>query len=217
MPNAAPPEAAAERVPRIACIVLAAGRSRRYGRTRVNKLLAPLRGRSLIQQVLIEVARSQARPRVVVTGHQRPRIERALSTLRSRRWHYTFNPRHRLGMAGSLQAGIRALPADIDGVVVCLGDMPGVGARLIDALIAAFRHGDDAVIPKVGERRGNPVLLGRSLFAGVDALSGDQGARRLLLASRGLRFIEADAGSLRDIDTRRDWRRQTATLRQHRR
>jgi molybdenum cofactor cytidylyltransferase len=192
--------------PRIGCIVMAAGRSRRFGRTRINKLLAPLRDRCVVEQVLREVLKSQARPIVVVTGHQRVRVEQALQPARGKRWRTRFNPQFRLGMASSLQAGVRALPGSLDGVVVCLGDMPGVSAKLIDKLIAAFREGDDAVLPKVGERRGNPVLLGRELLARVSALSGDQGARPLLKTSRNLRFVDADRSALLDIDTRRDWR-----------
>lgn len=110
-------------------------------------------------------------------------------------------------MASSLQCGLRAMPAQIDGVVVCLADMPGVSAALIARLAAAYRLGDDAVIPKVGGRRGNPVLLGRALFAGAATLTGDQGARPLLQASTRLRFIDADAGATRDIDSRRDRQR----------
>jgi len=203
-------------VTRIGCIVLAAGRSRRYGRTRINKLLLKLGKRSLVQRVLDRALASQARPVVVVTGYQRPRIEQALAATRRRRWHYAFNPRHRHGMASSLQAGLKALPDDVDGAIVCLGDMPGISARTIDALIAAFTAGDDAVVPRVGDRRGNPVLLGRALFARIGGLSGDEGARRLLRASNKIRSIAADSESLRDIDTRRDWRRYRSQFRHFR-
>ncbi len=187
---------------------MAAGRSRRFGRSRVNKLLAPLRGRSVVAQVLTRVMRAPARPLIVVTGHQRGPVQRELSSVRGRRYQFRFNPRYRRGMASSLQAGIRALPASIDGAVICLGDMPGVRTRTIKALIAAYRQGDDAVIPRVGDRRGNPVLLGRALLDRAAELAGDQGARRLLAGSSRVRLVDADDSVLLDIDTRRDWRRQ---------
>jgi molybdenum cofactor cytidylyltransferase len=214
LPNAAPTEAA-PRAPRIGCIVLAAGRSRRYGRTRINKLLARVGDRCVVQCVLDTALASPARPIVVVTGHQHRRVERALAA-RERRWKYAFNPRHRHGMASSLQTGLRALPDDIDGAVICLGDMPGVSSRTIAALIAAFAIGDDAVVPRVGDRRGNPVLLGRGLFARIGKLSGGEGARRLLGASNKIRSIEAGRESLHDIDTRRDWRRYRSQIRSRR-
>jgi molybdenum cofactor cytidylyltransferase len=205
LPNAAPTESAAA-APSVGCIVLAAGRSRRFGRTRINKLLAPIAGEPLIAHVLRAVAGSGIKPVVVVTGHQRQRVERAIRGQRDRHWPIRFNRHHRQGMASSLQTGLRAMPAMVDGVVVCLADMPGVSAPLIARLVAAYRPGeDDAVIPSFDGRRGNPVLLGRALFAGIATLSGDQGARPLLQASKRLRLIAADAGAARDIDTRRDW------------
>ncbi len=197
--------------PRIGCIILAAGRSKRFGRARVNKLLVPLRGRALIRHVLCAVLRSAARPIVVVTGYQHARIVRALSPLRATRWRVRFNRHHRRGMSTSLQLGLAALPGDIDGVLVCLGDMPMVRAQVIDALIGAFEPGDDAVIARAGGRRGNPVLLGRSLLPAIASLSGDAGARRLLQdPRRRLRFVDTGEEVLSDIDTRRDWRRARA-------
>ena len=190
------------------CLILAAGRSQRFGRTRINKLLAPIAGRPMIQSVLQAALRSSARPIVVVSGHQRSAIDRALRPLRSRCWRLRFNRHHRRGMSSSIIAGLRALPDNLDGVLIALGDMPALDPRVIDQLIHAFEASDDAVIARSAGQRGNPVLIGRSLFADLEALRGDIGARRLLQqGSRKLRFIEADRSVIADIDTRRDWMR----------
>ncbi|MDB5968229.1 MAG: 4-diphosphocytidyl-2C-methyl-D-erythritol kinase [Hydrocarboniphaga sp.] len=207
MPNAAQTEAVAASANRIGCIVLSAGRSRRFGRTRINKLLAPIRGQPLICHVLNAVAGSGVKPVVIVTGHQRTGVERAIRHQRDRHWPTRFNRHHRQGMASSLQAGLRAMPASVEAVVVCLADMPGVTSCLIARLMAAYQSGDAAVIPVVDGRRGNPVLLGRPLFAAIAQLSGDQGARSLLRTGPGLRYLDTDADAVRDIDTKRDWNR----------
>jgi CTP:molybdopterin cytidylyltransferase MocA len=55
-------------------------------------------------------------------------------------------------------------------------------------------------------QRGNPVLLGRLLFAIARELRGDEGARRLLTKAPGLRQIKAGSAALRDVDTQREWR-----------
>jgi molybdenum cofactor cytidylyltransferase len=79
-----------------------------------------------------------------------------------------------------------------------------VTPQLINSLIDQFRQGTDAVVPLTDDRRGNPVLLARSLFPAVARLRGDEGARRLLLGP-GIRVLEVatleDEGAHADIDT----------------
>ena len=119
-PRAEPP-AAAQR--RIAAIVLAAGRSTRMGGP--NKLLAEIGGRPLVRIAAEAALASRARPVIVVTGHQREQVEEALAGLPVRLVH---NPDFADGLGTSLKAGIAAVPADADGAIVCLGDMPQVDA-----------------------------------------------------------------------------------------
>src|SRR5207247_813255 len=63
----------------IAAVVLAAGRSSRMGGP--NKLLAEIGGRPLVRIVAEAALTSQARPVVVVTGHERERGETARASL----------------------------------------------------------------------------------------------------------------------------------------
>lgn len=202
------PSVTERRAPRIGAVVLAAGRSRRFGFA--NKLLAPLRGEALLWRTLDAILASRVRPIVIVTGHQRGRLCRSLLAYRRARgalprMRCVHNARWRSGMAGSLQAGLAALPADLDGALICLGDMPDLRSTLLDRLRRAYRHGDDAVLPMIDTQRGNPVLLGRPLFAAVrERLRGDEGARRLIAQAPRVRAIAASRDALHDIDTRRD-------------
>ncbi|HET8883273.1 MAG TPA: nucleotidyltransferase family protein [Solimonas sp.] len=208
MPNAA----ADARPARIAAIVLAAGRSRRFGFA--NKLLAPLGGEPLWWRTLDATYGSRARPIVVVLGHQQRALR--LSLLRYRRARgvpaprCVVNRRYRDGMAGSLQAALAVLPARIDGALICLGDMPDTQREILERLRLAYRRGDDAVRPTAaGGRRGNPALLGRPLFAAAQReLRGDEGARRLIAGAARVRDVPVGRAALHDVDTRRDWRRR---------
>lgn len=173
-PRAEPVPAAAQRV---AIILLAAGRSTRMGGP--NKLLAEIGGRPLVRIAAAEALASRAKPVIVVTGHQRERIEAALAGLDLQRVH---NPDFAEGLSTSLKAGLAALPADVDAAIICLGDMPQVDAGLIDRLIAAFdpEKGALVVVPTIEGKRGNPVLWSRRFFSDLMALEGDVGARHLI-------------------------------------
>jgi molybdenum cofactor cytidylyltransferase len=170
-------EPVAAGVRNIAAVVLAAGRSTRMGGT--NKLVAEIGGKPLVRIAAEQALASRAKPVIVVTGHEHERVEKALAGLPVRIVH---NPDFAAGLGTSLKAGIAAVPADADGVVVCLGDMPQVDAALIDRLIAAFNpeQGALAVMPTFNGRRGNPVLWSRRFFPDLMAIEGDVGARHLI-------------------------------------
>lgn len=168
---------AAPRAPRIAALVLAAGQSRRMGQR--NKLLAEVDGAPMIHRAAQEALASKASPVFVVTGHEHERVRQALSGLEL---HFVDNPNYVDGLSTSLRAGIAALPAEVDGVVVLLGDMPRVTARHINRLIAAFNplEGRAVCVPTYSGKRGNPVLFARTLFPELKRVAGDVGARHLI-------------------------------------
>jgi len=189
-----------QRANRIAALVLAAGRSTRMGGP--NKLLAEISRRPLVRIAVDEALASRASPVVVVTGHQRDRVAAALHGLKVEIVH---NPDYAEGLSTSLRAGLNALPADIDGVVVLLADMPQVDAALIDRLIAAFdpEKGALAVVPTIDGKRGNPVLWSRRFVPELMALEGDVGARHLIghYAEAVVEVAVTGMGALADVDT----------------
>ena len=184
---------------RIAAIVLAAGRSTRMGGP--NKLLAEIGGRPLVRFAVEEALASRAKPVIVVTGHERERVEAALAGLPVGLVH---NPDFAQGLGTSLRAGITAVPAEADGAIVCLGDMPQVDAALIDRLIAAFdpEKGALAVVPTIDGHRGNPVLWSRRFFPDLTAIEGDVGARHLIgRYGEAVAEIPVGKAALVDVDT----------------
>ena len=186
------------RAPRIAAVVLAAGQSSRMGS---NKLLAEWRGKSLLRWTVESALASEASPVIVVTGHESAKVEAALKGLDVRIVH---NLHYASGLSASLKAGIRAVPANSDGAIVLLGDMPEIAPALIDRMIAAFSPADGrSICVAVHEhRRGNPVLWARRFFSEIEALSGDVGAKDLIAAHEdAVCDLEADGAVLRDIDT----------------
>ncbi|HEY6336213.1 MAG TPA: molybdopterin-binding/glycosyltransferase family 2 protein [Alphaproteobacteria bacterium] len=198
--TAAPGTQTAVREPKIAAIVLAAGLSRRMGKA--NKLLAEIDGGAMVARVVAAVTASKASPVIVVTGHEAERVEAALAA-----YHVTFvrNPEYEEGLASSVRHGIAALLEDVDGALVCLGDMPRIRAAPLDRLIAAFNpvEGRAICVPTYRGKRGNPILFARRFFPEMQHLKGDTGARQLIGQYHEVVFeVEMDdEGVLIDIDS----------------
>ena len=193
-------EDAVPRAPSIACIILAAGQSRRMGAA--NKLLAEVDGKPMVRWAAEAAIKSLAGPVLVVLGHEADAVRQALSGLDLR---FVENPDYAQGIASSVKRGIAALPPDADGALVCLGDMPRITAAQIDRLIAAYNpvEGRALCIPTSRGKRGNPVLIGKRFFAEMQALTGDVGARPLISQYPELICeVEMDDDAvLLDIDT----------------
>ncbi len=163
--------------PRIAALVLAAGESRRMGAR--NKLLIEVDGLPMVRRVAAAALASRAAPVVVVTGHEAGRVRQALAGLDVA---FAHNPDHAEGMSGSLRCGLAALAPEVDGVAICLGDMPRTDAATIDRLIAGFAPaaGRAIGVPVWRGKRGNPVLWAARYFDEIKRLAGDVGARHLI-------------------------------------
>ncbi len=185
---------------RIAAVILAAGRSTRMGGR--NKLLERVQGRPLLLAAVDAALASRAEPVVVVTGHERERIETLLA---DRRVTTVHNPDYAEGLSTSLKAGVAALPGTVDGALILLGDMPGLRAQTLDRLIDAFdpAGGHTICVPLRQGRRGNPALFARRFFPEMQGLAGDVGARRLLeeYGDQVVGVEMPDDGVLVDLDT----------------
>ncbi len=195
-------EPAAQRIAagrRVAALVLAAGSSRRMAGD--NKLLQTVGGVPMVRRAVNAALASRCTPVVVVTGFAIDSVRDALTGLDLA---FAHNTAHQTGMASSLRVGLQALPADVDAVVVVLGDMPGIDAGHLDRLVAAFdvRRGN-IVVPMKDGRRGNPILWPREFFAEMLQVQGDIGARELL--SRHAERIDSvaidDDAIFADVDT----------------
>jgi molybdenum cofactor cytidylyltransferase len=175
-------DAAPQQAPRVAVLLLAAGRSTRMGGP--NKMLAEAEGQPLVVHAVKAALASQAVEVVVVLGHMAEEVKAAIDRAvpANGKLRFVINPDFAEGLSTSVRTGMTALAKNIDAAIVQLGDMPGVTAALLDRLMAAFSpvEGRSICVPTVGGKRGNPVLWDRRFFPEIAQVSGDTGAKHLI-------------------------------------
>jgi molybdenum cofactor cytidylyltransferase len=171
-----------------------------------NKLLLPIDGTPMVARA-VDAAMAGLKAGAsagvyVITGHEHARVAGALS---GRPVHLVHNPRYAEGLSTSLASGLAALDEDVDGALICLGDMPKVTPAHIAKLIDAFDplEGRAICVPLWAGKRGHPVLWARRFFAEMSDIKGDVGARHLLGEHAELvcEIPVDDDGVLVDVDS----------------
>jgi len=159
-----------------AAVVLAAGASRRLGR---SKQLEPWGESNLLSNV---VARTRSFPVDevwVVLGHD---YERILEETEFGDAGVIENPEWAEGIASSIRVALDALTrlSRVDKALIVMGDQPSVPVELVEALLDSHARSDHQVsVPKYRYSWGNPVLVDRALWPRLMSLEGDEGAQRL--------------------------------------
>lgn len=214
-PRRAEPEV--RKAPRLGALLLAAGQSRRMGPD--SKLLLPFPDKPMVA-VTAEHLREAGcfAPILVVTGSRGAEVRAALEASEAGPLTFIEAPDYAEGLSHSLIAGLKhALTLPLDGLLIALADMPLVGAEDLRALAAAFdpAAGRAVIVPTVDGQRGNPTLWARDLLPEMLALTGDQGAKRLMdrFTDRLFELIRDNPGLLADLDTPEAYRIALASLR----
>jgi molybdenum cofactor cytidylyltransferase len=189
-----------------AALILAAGSSSRMGAGR-HKLLLPLGDRPVLAHVIATTLASQARPIMLVLGHQAEQVRAQIAAyINHPAILIVTNPDYLQGMSTSLRAGLQALITShsLDGVLVLLGDQPLMTSQIIDTIITSKQTtGKRIVTPFYNGQRGNPVLFDASLFPELLQVTGDAGARSVIEQhSQEVAKIELGASMASyDVDT----------------
>ncbi len=194
---------------RISAIVLAAGESRRMGRT---KQLLPLEGKFLLQGALDSLQDSEVDDIVLVLGHEAERIRREVHAPRAK---IVVNPDYPSGMTSSIRHGLAAVDKTADAFFITLGDLPGIRPAVYNRMIKEFERvhpTKSIIIPVYHAQRGHPVLFSMKYREETLCLSGDVGLREILLKHpEDILPIEVDTDAiLTDIDTPEQYREYVA-------
>lgn len=197
-----------------AAIILAAGSSSRMGGGR-HKLLLPLHDRPVLAHVLDATLASQARPVLVVLGHQAQQVRAQISAYLTHPAIILIeNAAYLQGMSTSMSLGIDLLVSNgyrkyaasyaVDSALIVLGDQPLITAQVIDSLITTYRATRKRIVaPLYDGKRGSPVLFDASLFPELLEITGDEGGRKVVEKHREeVETVEmGNALANHDVDT----------------
>ena len=172
--------------PQPVVLVLASGRGERFAASggQGSKLRAPLAGRAVLDHTLDAVRASGLPWHLEDAGHP--------------------------GMGDSIAAAVRAT-RQAPGWLVLPGDLPLVRPDSLRAVAAALARAT-VVVPVFEGQRGHPVGFAARCGEALAALSGPQGAARVMRSHAVLELPLDDAGCVTDIDTVDDLARAEALL-----
>jgi CTP:molybdopterin cytidylyltransferase MocA len=158
------------------------------------KALLSVHGHTFVEN-LISILKQHCHPVVVVLGHNPEPIRRAIGDSAT----IVINHSYHLGQFSSMQAGLKAIPHHVDGLIFTLVDHPDPAPSTILSLISSEAP---ISIPVYHGRKGHPVYFRRDVLDEFLALSPDSQAnvvsRRHAMESRLVKV--EDAGILDDID-----------------
>jgi molybdenum cofactor cytidylyltransferase len=193
---------------RIAALVLAAGRSRRFGAR--NKLLADLEGRAVLARTVAAVTAAEFDETMVVTGPDHDAIRHLLGDASVRLVPCAASCG---GMGMSIASGIAALRSDVEGVAILPGDMPLMTTATLRKIADEFVSHQGQRIVHAADGQGaqrNPVLWPRICFSELMSLQGDRGAKIMIRDAVTVRVT--DDRELLDIDDEEGFARARQAL-----
>lgn len=205
----------------LALILLAAGSSSRMRGS--HKLLLPLKNEPIVTKTLGTYESIPFVQKIIVLGNQGDLVAGTIKRLAKDAGSLQFvrNDDFDSGMRGSLQSGIQALRPEVGGVMIALGDQPFIEAetlmKLVDAYAQASKEtnpGSPRLFAPISDgKRGNPVIVARSLFEEIlnerSDETADQGARFLFQKyPEAVELVEVGTPAIHmDIDTPEDYQK----------
>lgn len=186
-------------------VILAAGRSSRFGRPKAFLPVGP--GGPPFVERLVATFRSAGVNEVVVVGRAGDDGLRECCDRAGAR--FVENPRADRGQLSSLICALDALGREVSAVIVTPVDMPLIRADTIGAVRDAFL-GSGAAIARAAYRgrHGHPVIFAAAVFGELRRADPDHGAKAVVRA-HGTAVLDVDVddeGVLRDVDTAQDYR-----------
>ena len=188
---------------RVGAVVLAAGGSIRFGKP---KQLAIFQGEPLVRRIVTAAKDAGCAPVVVVVGASAAQITPVLAGLPV---SIIEHPNWSNGLGSSIAVGVKhavTITAKLDAVILLSCDQPFVNAVMLRQLIQMhLENKKPIVVSTYADTLGVPALFDRSCFGDLLQLTGDSGAKGIILARRNdVTPFDFPAAAI-DVDTAADY------------
>src|SRR5579863_3307105 len=161
----------------LAAIILSGGASRRMGSP---KALLSYQGRPFLEHLLDVARHPKIGVRRVVLGADAGPIVNEVNLAPE---EVVVNDEWEKGQLSSIQAALRSLPPNTDGILLLLIDHPLISSGLVGELIDSFYNSRKSIVIPVYEgRRGHPVIFSAALYEDLMKAPLETGARSVVWA-----------------------------------
>jgi molybdenum cofactor cytidylyltransferase len=187
----------------INAIILAAGESKRMGKT---KALLSFGETTFLGQIISVIKSSDVDRVNVVLGADAERIKKSVDLSGT---EVVINKDYKKGQLSSLIAALESIPPATEAILVCLVDHPFISRVVINGIVSKFREtGSPIVIPVFEKKRGHPALFAASLFKELANAPAEEGARYVVKCNaEKVKEVEVEDGKvLAGINTPEDYR-----------
>lgn len=187
----------------INAVILAAGESKRMGKT---KALLSFGETTFLGQIISVIKSSDVDRVSVVLGADAERIKKSVDLSGT---EVVINKDYKKGQLSSLIAALESIPPATEAILVCLVDHPFINRVVINCIVNKFREtGSPIVIPIFEKKRGHPTLFAASLFKELANAPVEEGARYVVKCNaEKVKEVEVEDGKvLAGINTPEDYR-----------
>ena len=192
-------------MPNIGIIILAAGESRRMGSP---KQILPIEGKALLRRTTEIALATHCEPIVLVLGANKPQIapeiiDLPLTIIDNPMWHQGLSSSVKMGMAG-----LWITTKDIDAVMILVCDQPYLSVEILNKMIEVYKTKKPKLVGcRYGDEVGVPVLFDKVLFGELLNLTGEKGAKPILMNHLDeAHIVDFEKGEI-DLDTPEDYQK----------
>lgn len=185
--------------PKFDAVILAAGKSERFGQP---KVLHSFLGEPFVSRIIDGFRQAGVRNVSLVLGYNAGEYFRRIP--QSGFPYIVINKEYELGQFSSLQVGIQSINTDADGTLMTLIDCPHILNTTYEAVVEqAIEHPENIIIPSFKSSGGHPVYLPKWFFSKILDAPPSENLRRLFdeYHTDIHRCEVSDKGITMDIDT----------------